>query len=285
VYVAKITVQEFASRLDGGIVIFMYKTALFVTLALTIPCFVGCSSDPDNTSGSTSSSSSGGGGEGGGMAACMPTTPIPCDDQVIQQMNFKTNVAPGLITDAPDGNGFWSTIDATAGGFMYTDSYVYAKFTDKGLVKVDLMDEESITSTDWDIAFRRFVIRINSGNSGPSCVTAAKMKPGVTYDSLTSVPADANFVADEYFTASCELIPEASGLGSPATALHGFWTYVNCVQMSGNIYVVQKADGTAVKLTITDFYEPTLQEQCNTTGAVPMGTPGAMIRMRWALLP
>ena len=102
----------------------------------------------------------------------MPTSPIPCEDNVVQQMDLKNNVAPGLITDVADGNGYWSTIDARAGGFMYTDSYVYAKFTDKGLQKVDLTDEQSIGSMDWDIAFRRFVIRINSGNSGPSCVMA-----------------------------------------------------------------------------------------------------------------
>lgn len=252
----------------------MNKSALLVSLPLAAVLFVGCSSDPDDTTSSSSSNA----------PACMPTMPIPCEDQVVQQMNLKDKVAPGLITDAPDGEGFWSTIDATAGGFNYTDSYVYAKFTDKGLVKVDLTDEDSITSMDWDIAFRRYVIRINSGYSGPSCVTAARVT--TAYDGLTSAPADAPFVTDEHFSAACEMIPEGSGLpGSPATALHGFWTYKNCVQMTGNVYVVKKADGTAVKLTVTDYYEPTVQEQCNTTGAVPMGTPGAMIRMRWALLP
>ncbi len=220
------------------------------------------------------------------MPVCtMPTLPIPCEDTVVQQMDLKNNIAPGLITDAPDGSGFLSTIDAKAGGFMYTDSYVYAKFTDKGLVKVDLSDEDSIGSMDWDLAFRRFVIRINSGNSGPSCVSAARLKTGAVYDDLMAAPADALFNLDEYFSATCEVIPDGSGLGSPATALSGYWTYASCVQMSGNVYVVQKANGELVKLTVTDYYDPMFQEQCNTTGSVPMGTPGATIRMRWAFLP
>lgn len=216
---------------------------------------------------------------------CMPTSPIPCEDQVALQMDFKNNKAPGLITDAPDGKGFWSTIDARAGGFMYTDSYVYAKFTPTGLQKVEMTDNESITSMDWDIAFRRFVIRVNSGNSGPSCVTAARLKSGTVFDDLMETPADALFIPDEYFSATCEVIPDGSGLGSPATVLSGYWTYATCVQMTGNVYVVQKADGTRVKLTVTDYYEPTAQETCNATGSVPMGTPGAMMRMRWAFVP
>lgn len=214
----------------------------------------------------------------------MPTTPIPCEDQVVQQMDLKNNVAPGLITDTAEGNGFSSMIDARAGGFMYTDSYVYAKFTDKGLQKVDLTDEQSIASMDWDIAFRRFVIRINSGNSGPSCVSTARLKDGTVYDEVMAAPADANYIPDEYFSAACALIPDDYGLG-PGTVLHNFWDYPgSCVQMTDNVYVLQKADGKKVKLTVADYYEPTAQEQCDMTGAVPMGTPGAMIRMRWAFL-
>jgi HmuY protein len=256
-------------------VVFMYKSAIFVTLTLAVFLSAGCSSEPDKAP--TPPPPPG--------PMCMATTPIACEDQVVQQMDLKNNVAPGLVTDAPDGEGFRSTIDATAGGFMYTDSYVYAKFTDKGLVKVDLTDEDSLTSMDWDIAFRRFVVRINSGNSGPSCVKVAQLT-GTSYEGVMSAPASTSFRGDEYFSESCTLFTEDSGLGSPATALHGFWDYPkSCVQMSGDVYVLQKADGSMVKLTITDYYEPTAQEQCNTTGAVPMGTPGAMIRMRWALLP
>jgi len=267
-------------------------------LGLAIPLTLGCSSGPDETSASTSSSSGsgssssgggggggGGGGNGGGGATCMPTTPIACEDQVVQQMDFKKNVAPGMIVDAADGNGFLSTIDARAGGFMYTDSYVYAKFTKAGLQKVDLTDEQSIGSMDWDIAFRRFIIRINSGNSGPSCTRAARLKTGTMYDDLMAAPADANFLPDEYFSAACELIPDGSGLGSPATVMSGFWTYANCVQMTDNVYVVQTASGDKVKLIVTDYYEPMAQDTCDTTGSVPMGTPGAMIKMRWAFLP
>jgi len=202
-------------------------------------------------------------------------------------MDLKNNVAPGLITEEKDGNGFWSTIDARAGGFTPTDSYVYAKFADTGLVKVDMTDEQSVESMNWDIAFRRFVIRINSGNSGPSCVQAALMKNGTDYDGLASVPADATFRSDEYFSMpNCELIPDKSGLGSPATVLSDFWTYGGCVQMTGNVYVLRKADGSTVKLTITDYYAPAAQEQCNTMGSVPMqGSGAATIRMRWAFVP
>lgn len=220
------------------------------------------------------------------MATCMPVTPVACEDMVVQQMNFKKNVAPGLITEMADGKGFLSTIDARAGGSTPTDSYVYAKFTPTGLQKVDLTDDQSLASMDWDIAFRRFVIRINSANSGPSCVMSARFKTGTLFDDVTVAPSGVPFYTDEYFSAACELIPDGSGLpGSPATALHSFWTYNNCVQMTDNVYVLQLANGTSVKLTITDYYDPMVQDQCDTMASIPMGSPGAMIRMRWAMLP
>jgi HmuY protein len=266
-------------------------------LAIAIPLTLGCSSDPNNPSGSTTSGSGssssggggggsgGGGGEGGSAPTCMIATPIACEDQVVQQMDFKKNVAPGLIVNAAEANGFSTEIDARAGGFMYTDSYVYGKFTDKGLEKAELTDEQSIASGDWDIAFRRFIIRINSGNSGPSCTKAARLKTGTLFDDVTTAPVGANYLADEYFSAACELIPDGSGLGSPATVMSGFWTYVNCVQMTDNVYVIETSSGAKVKLVVTDYYEPSDQELCDTTGAVPMGTPGGFIKIRWAFLP
>src|SRR5262245_16087908 len=145
---------------------------LHLTFALGGLC-AACSGDPGNTSstGSTStgsSSSSGMGGAGGGTGACMPGT-VACSDQVILEPNLQKDITKGLITDMADGTGWISAVDATAGGaFAPTpESYTYAKFTDQGLTKVMISDEMALDSVDWDIAFRRYVIRINSGNSGP----------------------------------------------------------------------------------------------------------------------
>jgi hypothetical protein len=213
---------------------------------------------------------------------------VPCSDQVIQGLAFADEPAPGKLDSQAEGAGFLAIVDATAGGPFNPDpdSYVYGKFTDGGLVKVALSDEESLDSMDWDIAFRRYIVRINSANSGPSCVRAARVPGEADYDGLAAVPDGLSYDADEYFTESCDLIPDGSGLeGSPATALSGYWTYPGCVKMTGNVYVLELASGRHLKLVVAAYYEPAVQDQCDSTGSVPMGSPGATLRVRWAWLP
>ncbi|WP_437479861.1 HmuY family protein [Sorangium sp. So ce1014] len=220
--------------------------------------------------------------------ACSQPTPVPCEDDVFQQMNLQSTVAPGELSNEQDGEGYRSLVDATAGGAFAAepDAYVYARFTDGGLEKVEISDEASLGSMDWDVAFRRYVVRINSGHSGPSCVMAARLPGTPDYDALAEAPGELRLRSDEYFTESCELIADGSGLESPATALSGYWKYPGCVEMSGVVYVVRLADGRRLKLTVTHFYNEEAQAQCQETGMVEMGDTGAAnLRLRWAFLP
>jgi hypothetical protein len=271
----------------------------FACLAIGSACWAACgggSGDSESGAGAGGSASQGTGGEGAGSGAggapgplCTEPTEVPCSDDVYLDMNLQEDPAPGLITSAPDGTGFQTNIDATAGGaFTPTPhSYVYGKFTDQGLEKVVLGDEDSLLSMDWDIAFRRYVVRINSGHSGPSCVQASATAADTVYEELTAVPDTVLFRRDEYFTDSCDLIPDGSSLpGSPATALSGYWTYPGCVSMTNKVYVIQLADGRFVKFTVDAFYTPAAQQQCDTTGSVPMADNGSgNFIVRWAFLP
>jgi hypothetical protein len=249
----------------------------------------GSDSDDDSTSTSSTTTTTTSSGPGGSGPACTEPGTVPCEDQVLLAMNLKDDVSAGAITNQADGSGWISAIDATAGGAFNPDptSYTYGRFTDQGLVKVDISDEAGLASMEWDIAFRRYVARINSGHSGPSCVTSARVPGTATYDSITAVPDGLTFRTDEYFTESCELIPDGTGLeGSPATALSSFWEYPGCVQMTGNVYVIELADGRNLKLTVQSYYEPTIQQQCQSTGMVPMTDTGAAnYLVRWAFLP
>ncbi|WP_437314797.1 HmuY family protein [Sorangium sp. So ce385] len=263
----------------------------FALLAL---CACG-SDEPVAPVGAGGAGAGGGASDGGGGStaepepACLEPTPVPCEDEVFQQMNLQSEVAPGELSNEQDGGGFRSLIDATAGGAFAAEphAYVYARFTDGGLEKVEISDEASLGSMDWDIAFRRYVVRINSGHSGPSCVTAARLPGTPDYDALAEAPGELRLRSDEYFTSdTCELIPDGSGLESPATALSGYWKYPGCVEMSGAVYVLQLADGRRLKLTVTHFYDEENQAQCQETGAVPMGDTGAAnLQIRWAFLP
>jgi hypothetical protein len=276
----------------------LYRIGFLCAAACLCAAPLGCDSDDtDDGSGGTTSSGSGGGNVGGGggnaggaAPGCTDPVDVLCSDQVILQMNLKSAPAPGLINNEQDGTGWISHIDATAGGFGSSDpdSYVYGKFADNGLEKVAISDEDSLDSMDWDIALRRYVARINSGNSGPSCVQGAVVFNPPAYDDLTIVPAGLTFSPDVYFNESCAVIEDGTGLpGSPDTVLSGYWDYTGCVAMSDDIFVLSLADGRQVKLLFTNYYDYTTgaQAECNTTGAVSQQPSGsAEIRMRWAFV-
>ncbi len=183
-------------------------------------------------------------------------------------------------TGVPD---FKTLVDARAGGLMATESFIYASFTTTGLKKKAISDEAAFASLDWDIAIRRYVVRVNSGVSGPSCAEVGRTAPGTTFDALTNVPAGISWRTEEYFTSTCDFVPDTSGIGAPGTALSSFWTYQTCVQMTGNVYVVHLRDGSYVKLQVLSYYAPTQQDECNATGS-NTPTDAGLIRMRWAFI-
>ena len=210
---------------------------------------------------------------------------VSCTDESVQQLDLFTAPSDGAVVNTQDQGVFTTTIDATGGGLSPTESFVYARFTDAGLEKVAVGDEAAFESTDWDIAFRRFLIRLNSGASGPSCVAAATTPAGTDFATLSSTPAGLGFATEAYVTDTCELVADNSGLGSAATALAAYWEYPGCVKMTGNVYVVQLADGRTVKLQVVAYYSLAAQMACDATGSVPQPSGSANFTLRWAFLP
>jgi hypothetical protein len=219
------------------------------------------------------------------MAKSSCTHEVSCTDQSVQQLSLFRPVNSATIGNDNASGTFTSSIDATAGGIDPSRSYVYAKFTDQGLTRVDVGDEDAFASSDWDIAFRRFIIRLNSGVSGPSCVTAARTATGTTFDGVTSVPTGLDYRTEEYFTGTCDYVPDGSGLMSPGVALQSFWEYPGCVKMTGNVFVIALADGRHVKLVVTNYYSDAAQAECDTMGTIPMPSGSGNVKVKWAFLP
>jgi hypothetical protein len=248
--------------------------------ALTLALFAGCHSGGTTDMPDMSMVSA---------ARCtMPVAPI-CTDAQIQDLTLYKTTSTRVITNTADGAGFATEIDATAGagtGITPKESYVYAKFSDTGLTAVAVSDEAAFNSMDWDIAFRRFIIRLNSGVSGPSCVDGARTAPSTDYDSLTAEPAGLDYRTEQYYTSGCSLVPDGSGLGSPGTALQSFWKYPGCLQMTGNVFVLRLADGKKVKLVVTHYYSQTVQDECDTTNAIQPSDAAASahVGVRWAYI-
>jgi hypothetical protein len=198
---------------------------------------------------------------------------------------FADEPSPAEVINDPQDEGFLTEVDTTGGGMSPSQSYVYMKFSDDGLKPVAINDEEAFESVDWDIAARRFVIRLNSGVSGPGYVTAARTAPQTKFESVGKVPSDLDFRAEEYFSEDCTFLSDA-GIGSPTTALASFWRYSACVEMTHNVYIIQvdRPDKRHVKLEVMSYYPADRQKICDETGMVPTPSGAGHMTLRWAFL-
>ena len=207
-----------------------------------------------------------------------------CTDQMILDLGLVDGaVSEGAVTNEADGDGWACVVDATAGGIANaaTNPWIYLAFTENGLEKVDVDDLQALESTDWDVAAKRFGIRLNGGVSGPSTVSAAAIG-GQAYEDLDEVPGDAMFVTETFYDGDCTLIDDGSGQGAPDYRMTPWWEYPGCVATTGTPFVIELADGSYVKFVVDAYYESG-QDTCNESGA--MGSASAMFSWRWAYLP
>ena len=161
-------------------------------------------------------------------------------------------VSTGVV--AATGNA--ATVDATAGGSPNAadNPYVYLKFTADSVTKVEITDVDSYKDASWDLAIKRFVLRVNGGDSGLGGVEVAKVVAEDLAD-VTAAPADGEFTTDDWATDDCTLNP--GPLGEPATALSDWYGYDEATSRltpKGEIYVLRRADGSAIKLDLKTFY-------------------------------
>lgn len=217
-------------------------------------------------------------------SVCEEATPIECEDAAILDLSLQDDaVSDGAVSTTEDGTDFVSVVDASAGGYNAASSnpWVYVKFTQEGLEKVELDDESALESMDWDLSLRRFILRLNGGSTGASCVGSASFLES-TYADLTEVPEGLTYVQDDFYTEDCTIINDSSGLpGSPQVALAPWWTYDGCVQTTEVPHLIQLADGSVVKLVVEAYYESG-QEACNNgTGS---GDGSAVYTLRWTYM-
>ncbi len=218
-------------------------------------------------------------------ASCDLALPVPCEDDLYLDLSLQDDASAGpSVTDTLDGDDHLLAIDATAGGTqgVTTNPWVYVRFEQDGAVQVDLTDAEALASGDWDLAAKRFQLRLNGGSSGPSCVSAQAF-PTAAYADVTLPAGEFQGEVDAFYDKSCTFVADGSGLpDSPQLALTGWWTYPGCVATTETPFIVRRADGTHLKLVVEAYYASG-QDTCNTTGA--MGTGSANLQLRWAFLP
>ncbi|MFZ5475129.1 MAG: HmuY family protein [Myxococcota bacterium] len=205
-----------------------------------------------------------------------------CVDELIQELSFQDDeVSEGEVSHAEDGADFVTLVDATAGGMNQSSSnpWVYVRFTRTGAERVDVNDEDSLEDMTWHLALRRYQLRLNSGDSGPSCVHGAEMSRR-TYEELTSVPDALEWEAEDFYDDDCELRTDA--LGGPETVMNGWWAYGSCVETTLTPYLLQLEDGGVLKVVVESYYEGDGQAECNEGGSTR--EEGGWITLRWQFL-
>ena len=253
-------------------------------LALSLSALIACTStkpDSGDDSGTTDTSNP------APDPVCEEPTEVSCVDQIISDLSLHDDkVSDGEVTNTVDGADFVTTVDASAGGFgnETKHAWVYLKFTADGATRVDIDDETALDSMDWDLAARRFILRLNGGSSGPSCVGADAVAGAATYESLTEIPTDAAYTEDDFYTDQCEMINDDSGLpGSPQVALAAWWDYTSCLATTEQPFLIQLADGHVIKFVVESYYGDA-QDECNTTGGTTGDDQSGNFIFRWAYL-
>ena len=190
-----------------------------------------------------------------------------------------------MTNQALAGGVFESTVDASGGGITPTQSYVYVRFTANGLEKVAISDEAAFSSMDWDIALRRYVIRVNGGSSGPSCVDAALIDHGALGEQ-TVLPAAVGWETDLFLQPpTCTLGTDEAPAGGPLTAISGYYRYDGCLVMNDAIFAVRLKTGATVALQVASYYNKAAQDYCNSMGRLPGGASGAgQFVLRWKFI-
>ena len=136
-------------------------------------------------------------------------------------------------------------IQATAGGSQAAPNnpFIYLDL-DTGQ-KVEVNDLEAYANTEWDLAFKRYIIRTNSADSGPGNVAVAK-RVETTFADVTEAPTEASaYAQDESYDDSCT--PVTDPIGSLVSAFNylnpgkntGSWyEYPGLTPTEGEVYVI-----------------------------------------------
>jgi hypothetical protein len=194
-----------------------------------------------------------GGGDGDddivvdGPAACDPAALLPANYRPIP------SVSNGMVQLTTTGGVTAGTVDATAGGINAAADNPYIYLDLKTGTKVAINDLDARTSMAWDIALKRPSLRVNGGETGSGGRKLAVVQ-AATLDAVTAAPAG-GYVTDDFVDDNCMLL--TLQIGEPMSAF-GFWydydTDTHVVTPKGEVYVIERPDGTHTAVRIVKFY-------------------------------
>lgn len=191
---------------------------------------------------------------------------LPCGEEMLEDWPLQEEVSSGAVEVSEEGGVYSATIDASAGGTQGASSNPFVYLNLATGQKAALNDVEAALSEEWHLGFKRFIIRSNSGDSGPGGVLVTKVS-NTTFDDVDSVPGNPEaYRTDDTYDASCT--PELDPIGTPMTAFNylnldnpsgsqSWYSYGGGISpVAGDVYVVRAPEaGVAFKLEITGWVD------------------------------
>lgn len=241
------------------------KSMMFATVMLCLVVAVSCSDDSETQKDSSVSGDLTADAKGSPDKSTSPDLgqlpdlgkQEPCASEWRDAVSPQKKVTTGKVTTTA-GTVNITMADATAGGMSsaHLNPFVYISFKDGSRVDVD--DFAAKTSTAWDLALRRTVIRLNGGDSGAG-KGAVAIVAGKKLADVTSLPAASSFNTDDFLDASCTIKRNAiNNIWTAFTGTTGMWydygSGTHLVEPKAVVYVLRRAGGEYVKLTIDSFY-------------------------------
>jgi hypothetical protein len=244
-----------------------------LALALLIaPLAAGCqgplTSDPDlSAAADLSTAGLDGAVDLGGGPDLLPRCELPYDQRAINQ------ISTGAVTigeEPGDPGTLIAQVDATAGGSANFGKNPFVYLDLIGGKKVEITDVQAIASGDWDIALKRWQIKLNGGDSGPGGVGAV-LVPDKTLAEVAMAPAGP-YATDSYFDAKCML--QLDSIDGLLTVLSDWYEYDGVTMQltpKKQVIVLNRRDGKGhIKVQLTGYYK---------------GMAGGNYALSWSLLP
>ncbi len=113
-------------------------------------------------------------------------------------------------------------------------------------------EEEAGDATAWDLALRRFNIKLNGGASGSGDAVVALL-PGAAFDDVTEVPVDATFLTDQTDANGDGVDEYVMSIGD--TRWYAYEATTHVLTPKELVYVVRGADSSFYKLEMLDYYD------------------------------
>jgi hypothetical protein len=238
--------------------------------ALTLVAVLGCSSS------AIDDGAAAGGAENSGDAA--PQRPASqCSAALRQALSLVDEISGArvLLLDAAKGESTLY-VDASAGGIDGGDEYPWVYLSLAEAAGVALSDLEALESAAWDLAFKRFLVRTNGGDSGPG--RGGALRIGLPWDRVDGDTLGSRMVpTEEWFDEDCNLLVDE--MGAIVTTYSGWSEYdpaTHVLAPADAVFITRAAGGDLFKVAILDYYS-------NPDGS--RGGVGGRYKLRVARLP